>query len=380
MTRWKPRFLALIAMSSLLSSACEEKHTSTTSGTAGDAGVGADKYAAADPKLARALQAAASSAPSSDHGPPPDGVFPPGAADQRHPRTSPANVDLISAGSEPRVLLGARTDGGAEASDIARSKSYGPAFLEVMMQRGRNAFPSVDLALSVGPAKRDDGGADWLVGDVKRTELARSQPGQLPPGVEKEMATLTGSSARVRVTPDGRTGQDQSDLAKGAIPDLQPLAGMVGEALGLATVPCPSQAVGVGAQWIAEVRTSITGIDVIEYRAYQLKSIDLDRLHLTVNIKAYACSKNETFAGAPRDATVEQFDGEGKAELDLVRGEILARSATVNEHAVVFLRLAPESNPQGTQGQQPAGAIPIELQNQFAFARGDSLRAANRAQ
>jgi hypothetical protein len=233
----------------------------------------------------------------------------------------------------------------------------------------------VDLGLSIGPAKRDDGGADWLVAEVKRTQLARSQPGQLPPGIEKDMATLTGSTARVHVTPDGRSGEVQSELAKGTMADLQPLAGLLGEALGLATVALPPQVVGADAQWIAEVRTSLAGIDVLEYRAYRVKGFDADRVHLTMEVRAYVASREVTFPGAPKDATVEQFEAEGQGELDLVRGEVLARKASLSERAVVFFRLGGEASARGGQAGVSAGVLPVELRSQLVFARGEDVRA-----
>jgi hypothetical protein len=375
MTRWKLGFLALIAVTPLVFAACEGKRPPPGSEQPPDAAVGTEKYAAADPKLAKALQAASSSSAASDRGPPPEGVFESGVADQRHPKSMPAKVDVISTGSEPRVALENGADADGATSEAARVKSYGPAFLEVSLQRGRNAFPSVDLGLSIGPARHDDGGADWLVGEIKRTQLARSQPGQLPPGIEKDMATLTGSEARVRVTPDGRSGEVQSELAKGTMADLQPITGLLGETIGLATVALPSQAVGADAQWIAEVRTSLMGLDVLEYRAYRVKGFDADRVHLTMEVRAYVSSREVTFPGAPKDATVEQFEAEGQGEMNLVRGEFLARKGSFSERAVVFFRLGGDANARGGQGAASPGVVPVELRSQLVFARGEDARA-----
>jgi hypothetical protein len=376
MNRWKTSILALIAVTAALPIACEGKRAPAASDKPGDAAVGTDKYATADPKLARALQAVASSSAVSDRGPPPEGVFEPGVADQRHPRSELAKVDLVSAGSEPRGFLRNASDSDAAGLDAA--KSYGPGFVQVMLQRGRNAFPSVDLGLSLGPAKRDDGGSDWLVAEVKRTQLSKSQPGQLPPGIEKEMATLTGTTARVRVTSDGRSGEVQSELAKNSLADLQPIAILLAETLGLSAVAVPPQAVGVDAQWIAEVRTSLAGIDVLEYRAYRLKGVDGDRVHLTMEIRAYVASRDVMFPGSPKDSVVEQFEAEGQGDLELVRGEVLARQASFSERALVFFRLAGEANPRGGQGAASAGVLPVELRSQLVFARGEDIRAVTK--
>ena len=60
---------------------CEQK--APTEAAKADADAGNDKYVTADSKLTKALQAAASSAPATDNGPPPEGVFALGVADQR---------------------------------------------------------------------------------------------------------------------------------------------------------------------------------------------------------------------------------------------------------------------------------------------------------
>ena len=266
----------------VLGAACDEKKP-TSEAPSPDASARVDKFAMADPKLAKALQAA-TSADGGDNGPPPDGVFGPGAADQRHPVGAPTKVDVVSDGSEPRLTLAPAADA---AADGARTASYGPALLEIGMQLGpRTMMPTVDMKLALSPAKKDDGGPDWLVAEVKRALTAREQPGQLPPGMDKEIGTLEGTQARVRWTADGRESEVRTQLGAGTKSELDRLADTAAQAVVLATVPLPAAPVGVGAQWIAESRMPWFGIDAVVYRAYRVKSIDGDRLHLSLDVSA----------------------------------------------------------------------------------------------
>jgi hypothetical protein len=192
--------LVLALVAGLLGVACEDKKPSTDTART-DAGTSADKYATADPKLAKALQGAADAA-AGDQGPPPDGIFEPGAADQRHAKGAPTKVDMISDGSAPQVSLAPAADA---KPDAARASSYGPAALELAMTMGqRIAMPTIDFGLALGPAKPDDGGADWLVANVARATPAKEQMGQLPPGTDKDIAALNGTTIRIKLTPDGR--------------------------------------------------------------------------------------------------------------------------------------------------------------------------------
>jgi hypothetical protein len=364
------RLLVLALGAALVGVACDEKKPSSETARS-DAGA-ADKYATADPKLEKALKAVASSE-AADKGPPPTGIFAPGIADQRHPRGAATKIDVVTDGGEPRIAL--QPSQGA-AADAARSSSYGPAMLQVVLQLGRSPF-AVDYGLSVGPAKKDDGGPDWLVADVKKAAPSKAL-GQVPPGLEKEIGSLEGTEIRIQLTPDGRESDLQTRMGKSAQADLDRLALSAAEALVFSTVPLPPKPVGLGAQWIAETRMPMSGLDVIAYRAYRVKNIDGDRLHLTVDVKAYAASKDVQLAGIPKGATLEQFDAQCQGEMELVRGETFARKSDVQQRAVLVFAGPGGAQPPSQPGQPPGNMIPAQIQMQATLVRGEDLRAAAR--
>jgi hypothetical protein len=372
----KHAMLWVAVAGALLSAGCDEKKAST-SDPRGDAGAGTDKYASADPKLTKALQAAAASASAaSDNGPPPAGIFASGAADQRHPRGAPTKVDVVSEGASPGVSL-ASTSSGDGGADAALLSSYGPAALNLATQMGqRMALPTLDLLVQLGPAKKEDGGPDWLVAEVKRSRPAREQLGQLPPGLDKEIANLEGTLLRLKVTNDGRESEAQEQLAKSASPDLDRFAQNAVEALVFATVPLPAKPLGVGAQWIAETRMPLGGVDVVAYRAYRIKALEGDRVRLSIDVKAYATSKDVQLSGVPKGATLEQFDAEAQGELELVRGEFLARKSDVQQRVVLIFAGpgGPQAPPQ--PGAPPGNMLTAQIQSRAKLLRGDDLRAA----
>ncbi|MDP9036840.1 MAG: hypothetical protein M3O50_18740 [Myxococcota bacterium] len=363
--------LALAFGAALSSFACDEKKPAESH----KSDAGAEKYATADPKLEKALRA--SSAPES--GPPQDGIFAAGLADQRHPKGVATKVDFTSDGSEPRLSLVGPND----AADIARAKSYGAAVLELGMQMGpRVAMPTIDFGLGIGPARKDEGGGDWLVAEVKRAVAAKEQPGQLPAGSDRDIASLAGTSMRVKATVDGRTSELYVQLGKGTRPEFERLAETVAEDLTLSTVPLPSKPVGVGAQWIAESRMPFGGLDAITYSAYRVKSIEGERVRLELQVKAYASSKEVPLQGIPKGASLEQFDGQAQGELELVRGEVLARKSTVQQRVVMVLLAAGGAQaPPGEANPSKAPArnmLTAQIQSQGTLMRGDDLRSAAR--
>jgi hypothetical protein len=367
--------LALALAGALACAGCDDKKTSSESPLP-DASASPDKYATADPKLAKALQATTSRSGASDKGPPADGIFAPGAADARHSVGAPTTVDLVSEGSEPRVDLLPSADASADAATTA---SYGPAILELGMQMGpRAAMPTIDFGLLLGPAKKDDGGTDWLVAEVRRAAPSKKQLGDLPPGVDKEIGSLAGTSIRIKMTPDGRESDVRTQLGKGGLSDLERVATSAAEALVFATVPLPGKPVGVGAQWIAETRMPLSGLDVIAYRAYRVREIDGDHLRLALDVKAYAAGKDVQLQGVPKGATLEQFDAQLSGDLQVSRGESLARKAQFQQRVVMMFEAPGAAQAPQAAGQPPAGMLSAQIQSQAVLVRGDELRAATK--
>jgi hypothetical protein len=361
-------WLAALSGMALCSAGCDEKKAATAEAPSAEAGAATDKYATADPKLAKALQAAASAASAGgDKGPPPEGIFAPGVADARHPKGAPTTFEVVSDGAEPRVTLAPQGDG-------PPTGWYGPAVLQLMTQAGPRVVLPVDFGLALGPGKKDEGGADWLVADVKKTALGKEQMSELPPGTDKEVSALAGVSIQIKVTPDGRASEIRPQLGKAAQSDLARIVNDASEALLFATVPLPAKPVGVGAQWIAETRMPLTGLDTVVYRAYRVKDAGPDRVRLSLDAKAYAAGKEVHLQGVPAGATLEQFEAQISGEIELVRGEALARKSQLQERVILVLAPAGGAPPPQVPGQPGGGMMTAQLQNQALFVRGDDLR------
>jgi hypothetical protein len=124
------------------------------------------------------------------------------------------------------------------------------------------------------------------------------------------------------------------------------------------------------------------GLDVIAYRAFKLKSIDGNRVRLSVSVKAYSVDMDTHLQGLPKGATLEQLEAQGDGELELVKGEVLARKSDVREQLVLVFQApnaAPAPDPADPMGQaQPpgSGTLTAQMQTQATLVRGEDLRAA----
>jgi hypothetical protein len=362
----------------LLATGCDEKKPPPEAAGGPDAGTKLDKYATADSKLTKALQAAEKAAPGTDDGPPPEGVFAPGVADRRHPASTPAKVELVTDGDEPRVMLATTADASADSS---LSRVYGPAVLEVAVQLGpRTALPTIDMSLLLGAAKGDPSGPDWIAATIKKALPSPDQAADIGPEGAKEVASLEGTQLLVKVTDDGRASDLRTILGKGARQELDRVAKNAAEALLFATAPAPPKAVGVGAQWFAETRMAWAGIDVIAYRAFKVKSIDGNRVDVSVDVKGYATSSDIDLPGVPPGSVLKQFDARAQGDMEVVGGEALARKVEIQERVLfVFTSTKP---PEGAPDQPPPGpegtTLTGQVQAAAMFVRGDDLREAAR--
>jgi len=242
--------------------------------------------------------------------------------------------------------------------------------------QARDREHALDFGLLLAPAKADEGGADTLVATVKSAGLSKEQMGQVPPGLDKDVASLTSTQLRLKVSSDGMQSDLSMLLGKTSKPDFDRLAENAAEALAMVVVPSPGRPVGVGAQWIAETRMPLSGLDVVTYRAFRVKSIDGDRIKLTLDLKAYAADKDVQLQGVPKGATLEQFDALGQGELELVRGELLARKSDMQQR-VVMVFAPPGGADKAEPGQPPQQQMmTAQIVVQATFVRGEDLRQA----
>jgi hypothetical protein len=121
----------------------------------------------------------------------------------------------------------------------------------------------------------------------------------------------------------------------------------------------------------------LAGLDVIAYRAYRVKDIDGDRVRLALEVKAYASDKDVQLQGVPKGANLEQFDAQAAGELELVRGEALARKSDVQER-VVMLFQAPGATQAPSGSPAPGSILSAQLQSQATFVRGEDMRVTAR--
>lgn len=362
--------VAMAAVAVVMVAGCDEKKTEPVKK---EDAKKEDKKDATSAKLEAAMAAAASAgarskgpAQAQADGPPPAGVFAPGAADKVMARGAPVKVEMMSDGAEPRVAL------------VSSSASWkGGATVGVAMRLGqRNALPTLDFSVSLGPdKKKDDKGAAGapaapsalvLLGDVTAVKLGAEQPGRLPDGTQKEVAKLKGSQLRWASDDLGIAREPSSVVSKEGQADLQRSLDAAAEALFYLSVPPPPKPVGVGASWIAGSRQVIGNVEVISYRLYKVASVGPDGMQLTLESHEYAVSDALDMGGLPRGSALSQYEAVAQGELTLPPREALASKGKVVRQASIGVQ-----PPGGAQPQQPQGGMMgVQFVSESTVVRG----------
>jgi hypothetical protein len=337
MTVRVPMLLAL----TLIVFGCEKQEASS-SDTPKHTDAGTPKGEVLDPSLAQAM-AAASSAPAQanaqvEGGPPPNGVFAPGAADKEVAAGQPPKVTLGSQGSEPRIDF-------ASIQPKPGTKQSGT--IQVMQQSQGSGLP-LEFALSIEVQKPKTDGAPVPV--VARVTGVKLSLAGAPKELEAQVAKLKGARVDYEVLPDGAGTGFKLDVPKGAPAELADMVRSLSDTLAASTVPFPRKPIGVGGFWMATSRDGVLGLDLVTYRMIKVEKVTGNKVSLSVNTKRYSASSTFDLAGLPPDAprSLAEFRSATEGNLEVEVGKPFPVGGTQTGALMASLQNATNPAARGT--------------------------------
>lgn len=354
------RFASSLLAVCLLGLVACDKEQQTETQVESDAGV--DKNATLDPALAKAVAAASAGAPRGavtayTGGPPPNGIFPPGAADKEIKRGEPAKVSLGGQGSEPRVVLGP----GQPKPGLKLTGT-----VEVVQgEQGRGGGLPVEFTLRVEAKKSDkagsgDGAASAPVSVVAQVVGARAAVAGVPRDLDDALGKLKGSKVEYQVLPDGSGTGFRYDTGAAA-PEFADMVRLLSDTLALVTLPMPTQPVGKGAFWMVTTREGVLGLDLVTYRMVKVEELSADKVTLSVGAKRYAPSNRFELAQLPPDAPRELAGFEAKSEgrLEFSLGTPFPLAGQVG--SLLAAQLGTDPQKAGTLAMQSRAGLAFQL-------------------
>jgi hypothetical protein len=297
-----------VAWGVTLLAGCEEKTERSAEPAAS-----VNKNAAMDPAVAKAMaaasvQAAKGAAPSASGGPPPTGIFAPGAADKELTRGAAPKLTLGGTGSEPRVSLGA-------AQPKPGWKATGSIQVVLQTDPRQGGLP-IDLGMSLEAAKPSGEapqGAPSFVNVTAKVTSAKVGVTGVSRELEGRIASLKGARVTYQVAPDGSGSGYRAEGSVGAA-ELRDQLQMLEEAIALVTLPRPTEPVGVGAVWMATSRDGAFGMDLVTYRLVKVEELAGDNVTLSIGTKRYAASDKFSLAGQAGNAPKELLEFQARSD------------------------------------------------------------------
>lgn len=342
-----------------LASGCKSEADKASAPTAEASTAASTAAPVLDNKIANAVANAAKSQtqaqPAEGDGPPQSGILGPARANAELMPGAPPKLKLGSAGSEPRVVLGA-----AEWGD----KRLGQ--LELSIRKGNAGYPTTVFKLdghklpaapppAAGVAPQVNAGATYAF-DVVASDLGSNQPAEIPPDFAAEIRKFKGSQLTAQVSPSGLVGTPAFTLAKTAAPELDDLLKGGAATLTDAILPFPKEPVGVGAFWMTTSRETLYGTDVVVYRMVKVTEVTGDRTVLDVSAKRYLAADNLALQGLEQ-SKVMQFQADSSTQMTLVGGSALPHDGRSQTVMRAFVELEGQPRP-----------IQLETRSLFAFA------------
>lgn len=327
--------------------------------TKSDSDAKASKVDAIDPSLAQAVAAASVAAPSGkgaapaqvEGGPPPDGVFAPGAADKEIARGALPKLTLGSDGAEPRVKLG-----------VGKSPAKMSGTIQIALQADprQGAIP-VLLNLSVEPKKAEaakEGDAPVSQPVSVRITGAKIDAPSVPKDLDEQLAKLKGSKVEYSILPSGAGAGYRFDVSKGAPEEFKDVVRSLSDALAMLTMPYPDKPLGAGAYFMVTSRDDFQGIDLVTYRMVKVKQVTAETATLDVSTKRYAASRNVDFPGLPPDIekNLAEFQANSDGTVELGVGALLPGKGQVSSVLVASI---------GAQNSKQRGMLQLQSRTQL---------------
>ncbi len=318
-----------------------EKHEPPSEAQRSDAG--APKSEAIDPSLAQAMAAASVAAPSaksqSDGGPPPNGIFAPGAADKELARGQPPKLTLGSEGSEPKVTFTPQPKPGSKQSGT----------IQVVQQSQGGGLP-VEFAVTFEAQKPKVEGAPAPVPVVVRVTGAKVALAGAPKDLEAQVAKLKGTKLEYEVLPDGAGSGYKYELPKGIGNDFTDIVRSLSDTLAAITLPFPQKPMGAGGFWMATSRDGLLGLDLVTYRMVKIEKISGNNVTLHVNTKRYSATSDFDLPGLPPDAprNLAEFRSASEGSIELELGKPFLTGGTQNGVLAATLQSPGKPNARGT--------------------------------
>ena len=255
--------------------------------------------------------------------------------------SSMAQLKLLEAGAEPRKVLRLHPKpGDKQTVDMTMKMAIDMKIGE--MQNPAMKLPAMKMILEVTTKNVSANGElsyEMLISDA----TVADEPGTAPPiaeAMKSSLANVKGLSGVGTMSDRGLNKMTEMKLPTGADPQLRQVMEQMKESFSQAGTPLPEEPIGPGAKWEVKRLLKSQGISIDQTTAYQLVSIEGERLTAKSTIIQSAANQkiqNPAMPGLKFDLVKMSGNGAGETTIDLA--QLLPAKGTVDSHSELSMAM-----------------------------------------
>ena len=254
---------------------------------------------------------------------PPNGIFPPGAADKLIAKGAPAIVRLVEPGAEPRSPLRYSLSPGVASSDTAVDISSKAAAISI-------AMPRITVSYDYAGAARQ--GATWPVtATLKATKVeGGSGPAAALSGVfRKQLKLLEGLTFAYQQDDRGRITGMKSSLANKSSPEMAEIIRSITASQQAMSLALPEEPIGKGGKWQIITRSPDSGMDLVQEVICTLTDRKGTNVVIDMAIRQFAGSDQMTSAG--KLSVIKSFTSSANQRLEGEMTAVIPKTLTMKQ-------------------------------------------------
>ena len=251
------------------------------------------------------------------------------------PSATASDVKLLNPGAEPRKVLRLHPKPGdkqvvSTIMKIAIDMTMG----EMPGQSIKTPAIKMTSEMTVKTVSADgDITYEMVLNDASVTDEPGIMP-QVAEALKSALAKIKGLSGTGAMSDRGRSKGLDMKAPPDADPQTQQIMDQMKEAFTAAVTPLPEEAIGSGAKWEAKIPIKSQGITIDQTAAYQMASIEGDRLVVKSIIAQRASNQKMQIPAMPSlKLDLAKMVGKGAGEAIVELAQLLPSAGSVNIHS-----------------------------------------------
>lgn len=280
------------------------------------------------------------------------------------PATAKNNVELLSAGNEPKQQLRFTPPANTKQSVQMTMK------INMAMSVGGQTQPTLDsppikMVMETNVTQVDANGdihANFSYADADVVASANTPP-EVVNAMRSQLKKIVGLSGSMVVDNQGNTKQVNFNLPEELDPNAKRMAEQLVSSFKQISSPVPTEAVGVGAKWKVPNSVTVNGMALNQVATYELVELKNNVATLQLNMEQQGGGQKINPAGLPPGASVDlkSLTSKGNGKITMALNQILPVNSTMSVQSNMEMAVKePNSQKETTMGMQSVMNISLE--------------------